>query len=266
MPWRANRASSVVTGTRMVLVHAWPSQPGGAVCRLAEGRRGRRHRRIVDVELELEHSRTASDRDRLDRQRAITAIEEFQRPDQGRLRLDRHHARAETAKDGDTVADMGADVEHEIARLSRTGHRAGPWRRDARDRHSTGAASARRRASSARIRATTRTRSRTMVAAACCASPAALRQLDRGQFQRAQFRRRQRLLRQSVEPGGNQRASQAPARRSPPRAGSTAADRLRSARHREWRRRGDSEQRARGASPIRVCGQKCRNASDHGTS
>src|SRR6476661_6794220 len=109
VPCWTNNASSVVTGTRMVLVQAWPSQPGAPSAAL------RNASEAVDIELKLEHSRAAADRDRLDRQRGVAAIEQLQRLDQRRLRLDRHHAGAETAKDGDAVADMGADIEHEIA-------------------------------------------------------------------------------------------------------------------------------------------------------
>ena len=38
-----------------------------------------------------------------------------ERGGEGGLRLDRHHLGAETAKRGDAVADMGADIEHQIA-------------------------------------------------------------------------------------------------------------------------------------------------------
>ncbi len=97
-----------------------PLPTRSAVSGLAECLRSRRHRRIVDVELELEHSGPAADGDGLDCERAIAAIKELQRPDQRRLRLDRYHARAEPAKDGDTVADMCADIEHEVAGVHET--------------------------------------------------------------------------------------------------------------------------------------------------
>src|SRR5215472_9177891 len=87
-----------------------------AVGRPAERIRGGRDGWVVDVEPELEHSRAAADRDRLDRDRAVAAVKEFQRLDQRRLRLDRHHARAQAAQDGDAVADMRTDIEDEVAR------------------------------------------------------------------------------------------------------------------------------------------------------
>ncbi len=45
----------------------------------------------------------------------IAAEQQPQQPRQPRLRLHRHHARAEAAEAGGAVADMGADVEGEIA-------------------------------------------------------------------------------------------------------------------------------------------------------
>jgi hypothetical protein len=41
--------------------------------------------------------------------------QQLQRPVQ-RRRLDGHDPRAQPAKDGDPVADMGADIEHEVVR------------------------------------------------------------------------------------------------------------------------------------------------------
>ena len=93
-----------------------PRPAGGAVGRRNERLRRGRHCRVVDVELELDHARAAADRDRLDRNRAIAAVDKLQRRDQRRLRLDRDHPCTEPAKGGDAVADMGADVEHQIAR------------------------------------------------------------------------------------------------------------------------------------------------------
>src|SRR6516225_2027193 len=86
------------------------------VGRLAERVRGGGDRWVVDVEAELEHSRAAADRDRHDGYRTIAAVKEFQRLDQRRLRLDRHHARAQVAQDGDAVAHMRANIEDKIAR------------------------------------------------------------------------------------------------------------------------------------------------------
>src|SRR5262249_42021057 len=84
------------------------------VGRLAERLRGGRDRWVVDVEAELERSRAAADRDRLDRDRAIAAVKEFQRLDQRRLRLDRHHARTHAAQGGEAAAHMRPDIEDEI--------------------------------------------------------------------------------------------------------------------------------------------------------
>ena len=225
VPWRADQR--VERRDR----HADGSGPGlalparRAVRRLAEGLRGGRHRRVVDVELELEHARTAADRDRLDRDGAITAIEELQRPDQRGLRLDRHHARAETAEGGDTVADMGADIEDQIARAARTGHRAGPWRRGARDRRSRCAASARRRAT---VRQDSRhARTRLVRCAACALHRPRCDISIAGSSSARNSGGGSGLLRQSVEPERRSARGRAPARRSPPRAGSTAADRRR---------------------------------------
>ena len=64
----------------------------------------------------LDRAGAAADRRGLDRRRRCRdAIEQLQRPHQRRLRLDRDDARAEPAERGDAVADMGADIEHEIA-------------------------------------------------------------------------------------------------------------------------------------------------------
>ena len=63
----------------------------------------------------------AADRRRLDRdvgdrgRRAACSVLH-----QGGLRLDRDDARAEPAERGDAVADMGADIEHQIARAARS--------------------------------------------------------------------------------------------------------------------------------------------------
>ena len=51
---------------------------------------------------------------------------------QAGLRLDRDHLRAEPAERGDAVADMGADVEHQIAGLDEAARRARPSRARAR--------------------------------------------------------------------------------------------------------------------------------------
>ena len=79
MPCRAISASSVVTR------HANGPGPGlalparRAVGGLHERLRGGRDRRIVDIELELDRSFAAADRDRLDRDRAVAAVEQLER-------------------------------------------------------------------------------------------------------------------------------------------------------------------------------------------
>jgi hypothetical protein len=47
---------------------------------------------------------------------SVAAEQQLQRPVQRRLRLDGHDPRAQPAKHGDPVADMGADIEHEVVR------------------------------------------------------------------------------------------------------------------------------------------------------
>src|SRR4030088_3346372 len=49
VPWRVNSASSVVTGTRMVLVHAWPSQPEAPSAALPDTSGGRDTGRVLLV-------------------------------------------------------------------------------------------------------------------------------------------------------------------------------------------------------------------------
>ena len=132
MPCRAISASSVVTGTRIVLVQRWPSQPG------APSAASMKHREAVEtVGLSILSFSSIvpslrADRDRLDGDGAVAAVEQLERLDQRRLRLDRDHPRAEPAERRDAVADMRADVEHEIAALDEAADRAGPSRRGAR--------------------------------------------------------------------------------------------------------------------------------------
>jgi hypothetical protein len=47
---------------------------------------------------------------------SIATVDELERPYQCRLRLDGDHARPKSAEGADAIADMGADVEDEIAR------------------------------------------------------------------------------------------------------------------------------------------------------
>ena len=63
--------------------------------------------------------------------RFAAPIKQPERLDHGRLRLDRDDPRAQPAERGDAVADMGADVEHQISAAGRSCHRAGPSPRPA---------------------------------------------------------------------------------------------------------------------------------------
>ena len=56
-------------------------------------------------------------RRRDERDRRIAAVDEAQDPGRARLRLERDDAGAEAPEGRDAVADMGADVEGEIAGL-----------------------------------------------------------------------------------------------------------------------------------------------------
>src|SRR5262245_20250192 len=93
---------------------------GRAACGIYEFLGGSGNRRVIDIELELDGSGLTPERDRLDDDRAVAAIEQAQGFDQRRLRLDRDDARAEAAERRDAVTDMGADVEDEIARPDET--------------------------------------------------------------------------------------------------------------------------------------------------
>ena len=57
----------------------------------------------------------AAHRRRLNRNIATAPVKQPEHRDQRRLRLDRDHPRAEPPERGDAVADMGADIEHQIA-------------------------------------------------------------------------------------------------------------------------------------------------------
>src|SRR5262249_21245345 len=56
----------------------------------------------------------------LDLHAAVAAVDESEGAHERGLRLDRDHVRAEPTEDRDPVADMGADVEHQVARLHET--------------------------------------------------------------------------------------------------------------------------------------------------
>ena len=74
-----------------------------------------RYRGVVEIDPQRDGAGGAPDRDLLDGHRAVAAEQEAQRRRERRLRLRHHDARAEPAKRGDAVADMAADVEHEVA-------------------------------------------------------------------------------------------------------------------------------------------------------
>src|SRR5580704_17138080 len=88
---------------------------GRAARRRDEGLRGGRDGRIGEIKLEGDRALPSPDRARNDRHRVVAAVDEAQRSRQGRLRLDRDDPRAESAERSDAVADMAADIEHEIA-------------------------------------------------------------------------------------------------------------------------------------------------------
>ncbi len=75
------------------------------------------HRRVVEVEFQHQLALVASDRDRLDHHRSIAAVEQLQGLDEQRLGFDGDDAGAEPPERGDAVADVRADVEHQIAGL-----------------------------------------------------------------------------------------------------------------------------------------------------
>ena len=79
--------------------------------------RGGRYRGIGDIEPKVECPDAAADGGRLDRHRAVAAVEHPQSLDQRRLRFERDHPRAQPAKAGDAVSDMRADIEGKPARL-----------------------------------------------------------------------------------------------------------------------------------------------------
>ena len=123
-------ASSVVTGTSIGLAPALGFPAGRVVRGFNESRRDRRHRRIVGIDQHARPARLAPDRHRFDRDGFAAAVEQPERLDHGGLRLDRDDARAQPAERGDAIADMGADVEHQIAGPDEAAiepvHRRGP--------------------------------------------------------------------------------------------------------------------------------------------
>src|SRR5712691_886476 len=75
------------------------------------------YRRVVEIEFQHQLALVAADRDRLDHHRSIAAVQQLQGFHEQRLRLDGDDARAEPPECGDAVADVRADVEHQIAGL-----------------------------------------------------------------------------------------------------------------------------------------------------
>ena len=72
-------------------------------------------RRVAQVQVQVEQAFAGTDCCIDDGHLRVAAVQAVQHADQHRLRFDRHHAAAETSETGDTVADMAADVEGEIA-------------------------------------------------------------------------------------------------------------------------------------------------------
>ena len=68
-PWRAIRASSVVTGTRTVLVQAWPSQPGAPSAALMKASEAVETVGLSRLSFSSTVPGAAADRNRLDRDR-----------------------------------------------------------------------------------------------------------------------------------------------------------------------------------------------------
>ena len=120
-PCSAISASSVVQGTSTCVSQTWPSQPPAPSAAATKSREA-----VVTVGLaELTRSVTVPallPAGRLEQRHAVVAG--IDRPDGARaqrLRLQRHHARAEPAEAAGAVADMGADVEGEVARAQEAG-------------------------------------------------------------------------------------------------------------------------------------------------
>src|SRR6516165_4896099 len=110
-PCRATSVSSVTTGTSMVLLHACPSQPGAPSAALRNASEA-----VETVGLSTLRLNSSIPALRPIATGTMATAKEFQRLDQRRLRLDRHHARAQVAQDGDAVAHMRANIEDKIAR------------------------------------------------------------------------------------------------------------------------------------------------------
>src|SRR5262245_8485563 len=190
-PYRVSRPSSVMAGTRMVLVQACPSQPGAP---LAARRKSSDAVDTVGLSTLSLKSSIVALRPTATGSIATAAVDELERLHQRGLRLDRHDARAEAAEDADAVADMSSDVEDEIAGLYELAVEA---------RHG-GAAGAIAIIDAQRAGDPSQRPPGFAPALPHDRSPCTLRHRDCGQLERAQFGRRQYLLRQTVEPDRDQ--------------------------------------------------------------
>ena len=94
------------------------SFPAGRALRgFDEVARGGRDGRIVDIDLQRNLTRFGTDRDRFDRNRRVAYVDQSQDLHQCRVRLTGDHTCVETAEGCDAIADMRADIEHEVAWL-----------------------------------------------------------------------------------------------------------------------------------------------------
>ena len=112
------RPSRVRQGTVTVASQTWPSQPPAPSRPHDEGVGGGRDGRVRRVELERRSRPRASPAAASTSVTVrIAAMDQAQGAGRARLRLERDDARAEPAEGRDAVADMGADVEGEVAGL-----------------------------------------------------------------------------------------------------------------------------------------------------
>ena len=120
-PCSATSASRVVHGTSMVWSHTWPSQPPAPSAARDEIGRGGGDGGIGRVDPQRQLAGLAPHADSTSVTSLIARVDRADRARAQRLRLQRHHARAETAKAADAVADVAADVEGEIAGADEAG-------------------------------------------------------------------------------------------------------------------------------------------------
>src|SRR5437588_53246 len=87
----------------------WPKPPARRRAGRTHEILGRgRYRRVVEIDLQVEISVVAPDRETLDHDGSVTAVEECEHLRQLRLRLDGDDARPEPPERGHPIADMGA--------------------------------------------------------------------------------------------------------------------------------------------------------------